>query len=186
MVAQGLRETRLTPEEYLEMERHSQIKHEYIAGQIYEMAANTDVHNLIMGNLVIALRTHLRGTQGRVFFIGFKLHLTAVEAFYYPDVMVSFEQAPDCYYREQPVLVAEILSVETAQRDRGEKWRDYQTLPSLKEYMLVSQDSMDVRVFRRDESGDWKQHIYTDGMRIALLSVDLEIPIEQVYEEVWE
>ena len=79
-----------------------------------------------------------------------------------------------------------MLSDSTAGADRGEKWRNYQTLESLEEYVLVSQDSMDVRVFRRDESGEWKQAIYTDGMVIPLRSVDMEIRIEQVYEEVWD
>ena len=110
--------------------------------------------------------------------------MNEADAFYYPDVMVSCEKHKDHYYREQPVLVVEVLSPSTAKRDKGEKWLNYQTLPSLKEYVLVSQDSVDVRVFRRDESGEWRRGIYTDGMMIPLVSVDLAIPIEQVYEEV--
>lgn len=186
MAAQALRETRLTPEEYLEMERSSPIKHEYVNGHIYAMSGASDAHNIISLNIAAILRNHLRGTPCRAFMADMKLRVELANRFYYPDVLVSCEKTGDRYYRDQPVLIVEVLSESTANQDKGEKWRDYQTLESLKEYMLVSQDSMDVRVFRRDESGDWKQHIYTDGMRIPLLSVALEIPIEQVYEEVWE
>lgn len=186
MSAQVLCETRLTPEEYLEMELTNSVKHEYVAGYIYAMTGTSDAHNVISGNLYMALRTHLRGTPCRTYFSDVKAKVEKADAFYYPDLMVSCEKAQDRYYREQPTLIVEVLSPSTAKRDKGEKWRDYQTLSSLREYVLVSQDSMDVRVFRRDESGEWRQSIYTDGMTIPLASVDLAIPIEQVYEEVWD
>lgn len=186
MAAHALRETWISPEEYLEMEHHSPIKHEYVAGQVYAMTGTSDAHNFISLNMAMLLRNHLKGTPCRVFIADVKAKLEQADAFYYPDVMVSCEKAQDRYYREQPALIIEVLSPSTASRDKGEKWRDYQTLPSLKEYVLVSQDSMDVRVFRRDESGEWRQNIYTDGMVIPLHSVEMEIPIEQVYEEVWD
>lgn len=186
MAAHALRETWMSQEDYLEMECHSPIKHEYVAGQVYAMTGTSSHHNVISGNLYMALRQHLKGTPCRVFIADVKAKLEQADAFYYPDVMVSCEKAQDRYYREQPTLIIEVLSPSTASRDKNEKWRAYQTLQSLKEYVLVSQDSMDVRVFRRDESGEWKQSIYTDGMVIPLHSVEMEIPIEQVYEEVWD
>jgi Uma2 family endonuclease len=186
MARPALSDARLTVEEYLEMERSSPVKHEYVAGIIYAMAGASDAHNVISGNLYMALRRHLKGTPCHTYFADVKARLEEAGCFYYPDVMVSCEQPGDRYYRERPVLIVEVLSPSTAGRDKGEKWRNYQTLPSLKEYVLVSQDSMDVRVFRRDESGEWRQCIYTDGATIALASVELEIPIEQVYEEAWD
>ncbi len=186
MARAALSDMRLTVEEYLEMELNSPVKHEYVAGHLYAMTGTSDVHNFISLNLAMLLRNHLKGTPCRVFIADLKAKLDNADAFYYPDVMVSCEKAPDRYYREQPMLIVEVLSPPTASRDKGEKWRNYQTLSSLKEYVLASQDCMDVRVFRRDESGEWKQSIYTDGMTIPLVSVELEIPIERVYEEVWD
>jgi len=166
------------------MELISPIKHEYIGGTIYAMTGTTDAHNIISGNLYVALRNHLKGSPCRVFMADVKAKLDQSDAYYYPDVMVSCEKSPNPYYREQPSLIIEVLSSSTAKFDAGDKRHDYQSLPSLQEYVLVSTDCMDVRVWRREESG-WTVTIYTDGMVIPLVSVELEIPIEQVYEEVW-
>ena len=175
---------RISHEEYLEMETASPVKREYIAGYVYAMAGTSDAHNIIAGNFYIALRNHLKATPCRVFMADVKAKLEQADAFYYPDVMVSCEQASNPYYREQPCLIVEVLSSSTAKFDVGEKRRDYQSLPSLQEYVLVSQECMDVRVWRREESG-WAVTIYTDGMTVPFASVNLAIPIEQIYEDVW-
>lgn len=174
----------LSHAEYLEMEASSPVKHEYIAGQVYAMVGTSDIHNIISGNVYIALRNHLKGSPCRVFMADVKAKLDQADAFYYPDVMVSCETAANAYYREQPRLIVEVLSESTARFDAGDKRRDYQALPSLQEYVLVSQECMDVRVWRRGEDG-WAATIYTDSAVIPLASVDLQIPIEQVYEDVW-
>ncbi len=180
----ALAQTRLSHKDYLEMEITSPIKHEYVAGFIYAMTGTTDIHNFISLNIATILRTHLKGSPCRVFMADVKAKLLQSDAYYYPDVMVSCEKSPNPYYREQPSLIVEVLSSSTAKFDAGDKRRDYQALPSLQEYALVSTDCMDVRVWRREES-EWKVTIYTDGMTIPLDSVGLEIPIEQIYEEVW-
>lgn len=186
MAKPALQDMRMTVEEYLEMERSSPVKHEYEAGYLHAMSGASNAHNVISGNLYMALRQHLRGTPCRTYIADVKARIEAADRFYYPDVMVSCEGQGDRYFREAPSLIVEVLSESTMNRDKGEKWRNYQTLPSLKEYVLVSQDSMDVRVFRRDETGEWRQSIYTDGAVIPFVSVELEIPIEQVYEEAWD
>ena len=166
------------------MEAASPVKHEYVAGQIYAMTGASDTHNFICLNIATALRSHLQGSPCRVFMADVKALTGQADAFYYPDVMVSCEPSPNPYYREQPCLIVEVLSSSTAKFDAGDKRRDYQTLPSLQEYVLVSQECMDVRVWRRGEGG-WAAAIYTDGAVVALASVGLEMPIEQIYEEVW-
>ena len=176
---------KLTPEEYLAMELESPVKHEYVAGEIYAMTGTTDTHNIISINIVAILRNHLRGSNCRVFMADLKLKLGLGDSYYYPDLMVSCEKAASRYFRERPTLLVEVLSDSTAKFDAGEKRQDYQNLPSLQEYVLVSQECMDVRVYRREAEG-WCMDIYTDGMVIPLRSVDLEIPIERVYEEAWE
>jgi Uma2 family endonuclease len=174
----------LTHEEYLDLEEASPVKHEYVAGQIYAMTGTSDSHNIVAGNLYMLLRNHLKGTPCRVFMADVKAKLAQADAFYYPDVMVSCEPSPNRYYRQQPSLIVEVLSESTAKYDRSEKRLKYQSLESLQEYVLVSQDCMDVRVWRRDESG-WSASIYTDGMVIPFNSVGLEISIEMIYEDIW-
>jgi len=174
----------VTEQDYLERERLSLVKHEYVGGRVYAMTGTSDAHNIIALNLAAILRNHLRGSPCRVFIADVKLRVAAAKAYYYPDLMVSCEKACDPYCREQPVLVVEVLSESTTAHDAGEKWRDYQSLESLQEYVLISQECMDVRVYRRGESG-WVLSIYTDGALIPLDSVKLEIPIERIYEEAW-
>ncbi|PZN71806.1 MAG: hypothetical protein DM484_25565 [Candidatus Methylumidiphilus alinenensis] len=180
----ALAQTLLSHEDYLAMELTSQVKHEYVAGNIYAMTGTSDIHNIISLNIASILRNHLKGSPCRVFMADVKVKLDQSDAYYYPDVMVSCEKSPNPYFREQPSLIVEVLSPTTAKFDAGDKRRDYQSLPSLQEYVLAATDCMDVRVWRREES-DWKVTIYTDGMMIPLSSVGLEIPIEQIYEDIW-
>ena len=166
----------MTAEDYLEMERSSPTKHEFIDGEIFAMSGVSAVHNLVTGNLYLLLRSHLKGTPCRIFMADVKLKVQAANAFYYPDLMVTCESPADSHYREQPKLIVEVLSESTATFDAGNKRRDYQKLESLQEYMLVSQECMDVRVYRC-EDGEWQRSVYTDGAVIPLSSVGLEIPI---------
>lgn len=184
MATVAMQPPELTEQQYLDMERVSPVKHEYVAGRVFAMTGTSDVHNLIVGSLYMALRNHLRGSPCRVFMADLKLRVRPAGAYYYPDLMVSCEPVTDRHYREQPILVVEVLSESTAGYDAGDKRRAYQTLESLQEYVLISQECMDVRIYRRHETG-WQMSIYTDGATIPFRSVALELPIEQLYEEAW-
>lgn len=175
----------LSPEEYLKMELASPIKHEYVVGEIFAMTSTSDSHNTISLNLAFILREHLRGTPCRVFMSDLKLKVATADAYFYPDLMITCETAPDSHYREQPKLVIEVLSDSTAKFDREDKRQIYQALESLQEYVLVAQSFMDVRVYRRSADG-WDMTIYTDGAVIPLHSVELEIAIERIYESAWD
>ncbi len=177
--------TRLSAEDYLEMELSSPIKHEYVAGEIFAMTGTSDSHNMIAGNLYMLFRDHLRGTPCRVFMSDLKLKVDTADAYFYPDLMVTCETAPDSHFREQPKLVIEVLSDSTAKYDREDKRRMCQSIESLQEYVLVAQSCMDVRVYRRSTDG-WEMTIYTDGATIPLQSVELDIPIERIYESAWD
>ncbi|MDJ0544244.1 MAG: Uma2 family endonuclease, partial [Microcystis sp. M53601_WE4] len=79
----------LTPEEYLQFEETSLIKHEYIDGQVYAMAGTTDIHNIVSGNIYTIIRNHLRGSDCRVYFTDVKVRLEKRNHFYYPDILVT-------------------------------------------------------------------------------------------------
>ena len=122
---------RLSAEDYLEMELSSPIKHECVAGEVFAMTGASDSHNIIAGNLYILLRENLRGRPCQVFMSDLKLKVDTADAYFYPDLMVTCETAPDSHFREQPKLVIEVLSDSTAKFDREDKRQMYQSLPSL-------------------------------------------------------
>ena len=177
----------LTPEEYLELEAQSPIKHEYIDGEVYAMAGTTDTHNTIALNLATMIRRHLRGTDCRVYFADIKAQIEQRNCFYYPDLLVTCDPQDReiSTYKRFPKLIIEVLSKKTEGFDRGDKFNDYQTLESLEEYVLVNTKHQRLEIFRRHPQGLWLYQSYspTDG-NIKLQSIDLTIAFEEIYEDV--
>jgi Uma2 family endonuclease len=172
----------VTVEEYLEGEKRSDVRHEYVSGTVYAMAGASGLHNLIALTVATGLRDRLRGSSCRVFMADMKLRVD--DAFYYPDlVVVCGPIDPGAYYQTAPTLIVEILSESTEARDRLEKRLAYQKIESLREYVLVAQDRMRVEVYRRIEDG-WQLETYSYGDRVRFASVSYEAPIEQLYEDV--
>lgn len=169
-------------EEYLDGEEHSEVRHEYVAGSVYAMVGSSSAHNAIALNLATALRAHLRGGDCRVFMSDMKVRIG--EVFYYPDVLVSCEPWDrQARFQSQPVLVIEVLSDSTERKDRFEKRVSYQSLASLQEYVLISQDRPQVEIFRRVQDA-WELETCLGGDEVCLRSVELVLPMEQVYEGV--
>jgi Uma2 family endonuclease len=177
----------LTVEEYLEGELTANIRHEYIAGQVFAMAGASDVHNLIAGNIYARLRAHLRGSPCRAFISDMKAQVEAADTFYYPDVIVTCDpQDTEAYYKTRPCLIVEVLSPGTEAIDRREKLVVYRKLESLREYVLVAQDERRIEVYRRDLQGVW--HLETlgpdDELRFESLPPGvLRMTMAEVYED---
>ncbi|WP_041740747.1 Uma2 family endonuclease [Calothrix sp. PCC 6303] len=175
----------LSPQEYLEGEKISQIKHEYIDGEVYAMAGASDAHVTITGNLYMLLRNHHRGSGCRVYMADMKAQVEELNRYFYPDVMVTCDtrdQASD-YFKSHPCLIIEVLSDTTEGFDRGKKFQDYTYLPSLQEYVLVSQDRMNVECFRRNEKGRWELYRFGVGEIVEFSSVDFRCDIAAIYED---
>ncbi|WP_019505578.1 Uma2 family endonuclease [Pleurocapsa sp. PCC 7319] len=177
----------LTPEEYLQLEAASDSKHEYINGEIYAMAGATDTHVTIALNIAVMLRNHLRGSGCRVFISDMKVRIETKNRFYYPDVMVTCElkDRENSTYKQFPRLIIEVLSDSTEAFDRGDKFADYQSLPSLQEYVLINTKKARIECFRRTEEGLWLLQFYEleDG-QFKLTNIDFTGNISDVYEEV--
>jgi Uma2 family endonuclease len=174
------------PEEYLEGEKGSQIKHEYIDGQVYAMAGASDAHVTVTGNLFTLLRNHVRGSGCRVYMADMKAQIPAINRYFYPDVMVTCDardQELD-YFKCYPKLIVEVLSDTTEGFDRGKKFADYRKLESLEEYVLISQNTMSVECFRRNQEGRWELYPYGKGEEVHLASVDFRCEIAAIYEDV--
>ncbi|MGF1987115.1 MAG: Uma2 family endonuclease [Nostoc sp. ZfuVER08] len=176
----------ISPEEYLEAEKVSEIKHEYIDGQVYAMAGASDGHVTVVGNLFILLRNHLRGSGCRVYMLDMKARIDVINRYFYPDVMVTCDTRDKEfeYFKCYPCLVVEVLSESTESFDRGKKFASYRHLESLQEYVLISSDRMSVECFRRNEQGHWVLYPYEKGEEVHLASVDFRCAIAQVYEDV--
>jgi Uma2 family endonuclease len=176
----------ISPEEYLELEETSPIKHEYRQGQVYAMAGASNTHVVITLNIAAMLRNHLRGSGCQAYVSDTKAHIETMDIYYYPDVIVSCDQRDKAFnnFLRYPCLIIEVLSPTTEAFDRGDKFADYRNLESLQEYVLVSQNKINVEVFRRNSEGQWLFYSYGKGEKLHLASVDFHCPINDVYEDI--
>ncbi|MEM1171081.1 MAG: Uma2 family endonuclease [Cyanobacteria bacterium P01_H01_bin.35] len=176
----------IPPEEYLTEEELSPVKHEYIDGQVYAMAGASDAHVTIAGNLFALLRNYLRGSGCRVYMSDMKAHIETANTFYYPDVMVTCDARDQALpnHKKYPCLIVEVLSESTEAFDRGDKFINYQQLPTLQEYVLINQKRQRLECFRRNAEGLWVLHAYTQGSEIHLASIDFRTNIDNLYEDV--
>ncbi|MDJ1171643.1 Uma2 family endonuclease [Roseofilum sp. BLCC_M154] len=175
--------------DYLEGEKLSPIRHEYIGGQIFAMSGGSEEHNRITLNIASFLNAHLRGSGCKTFMSDMKVNMPiardTADLFYYPDVMVTCEpEDREKYYKTSPCLIVEVLSPSTESLDRREKRLNYQSLPSLQEYILVSQTEMKVEVYRRNTDGNWSLEILEIDDSLELNSVGLSLTMADIYDEV--
>ncbi len=177
--------TRLSNEEYLQGELESEVRHEFYDGLVFAMAGAGEKHNIIAGNLFSALRQKSRGTPCRTFIADMKLYIPALNRFYYPDILLTCDPEDDHeYFKQNPCLIVEVLSPATENIDRREKLLAYQDIPSVREYLMVSQDEHRMELYRR--SGDHWQYFLLDDEAdvLALECIDLKLTMAEVYEDV--
>ena len=194
----------ITVEEHLKSEQDAEIRHEYVAGQIYAIAGASEAHDLIAGNIFALLRPHLRGSSCRTFVSDMKVKVKTQQAdmFYYPDLLVTCDPNDNKkYFKTNPSLIVEVLSNSTETTDRREKRCDpaavsaakerasrrrinYQTIDSLQEYVLVCQDEIKVEIYRRDNQGNWTVETLDKDDDLVLDSVGLTLTMADIYEDV--
>lgn len=175
----------LTVDEYLESEKFSSVRHEYLAGYVYAMTGTSAAHNMIALNVASRLRAHLRGGPCQVFISDMKLHIEAINTFYYPDVMVTCDpEDREDYFKARPSLIIEVSSPSTVVIDRREKLLAYQRIQNLREYILISQDEIKVELYRRDPGGRWWEQTLESEGELELESVGLKIDLNDIYEDV--
>ncbi len=144
---------------YLELERTSREKHEWIAGERYAMAGGTPMHAAICANVTSALRNALRGKGCGVASSDLRVHVPQTKFYTYPDVSVVCGRIQTLETDEtvilNPSLLVEVLSSSTEAYDRGAEFAHYERIPTLAEYLLVSADGRRLEHFRRIENGQW-------------------------------
>ncbi len=182
-----LRQELISEEEYFAMEESSPNKLEFKNGQIYSMADGSFAHGQITGNLNLAFKFHLKGspcTSSQDTLKVKKNHSRDNEQFYYlPDVLVACgKHNPQTQFAQEVVLIVEVLSPSTRNRDLSEKFHDYQQIDTLQEYVVVEQDSMCVDIYRRQDN--WEGTKYLQGSTVEFKSIELSLPIEDIYEDI--
>jgi Uma2 family endonuclease len=172
--------------DYLAVERKSEHRHEFLEGVIVAKAAGSDEHNAIAGRLAMLLGLRLRDAC-RYYTPDQRFWIAAHARARYTDASIicgkPSHPAHDPQASANPVLVLEVLSPSSQGDDDGEKRIDFQTLASLRAYLLVSQDQRLVRVYTRDESGDWPSdpEIYDGAQAFSLPALSGPISLEEIY-----
>lgn len=179
---------RISPEEYLTLERQAGTRSEYLDGEIFAMTGASRRHNRAVLNLAITLDAQLKAKGCEVFASDMRVRIPVSGLYTYPDVAVvcgepQFDDA-EVDTLLNPKVIVEVLSKSTEDYDRGTKFVHYRTLPSLAEYVLVSQDQVHVEHWVRQSEG-W---LLTETSRredvVDLPSIGARLSLADVYDRV--
>jgi Uma2 family endonuclease len=178
---------RYTFAEYIELERRSrEVKHEYVAGEIFAMAGGSVEHSALATTILGLLFAHLRGGPCRPYGSDLQISIRAAEVATYPDAAVVCDpierDAESPAHVTNPRVVVEVLSPSTERYDREQKRLYYQQLDSLREYVLIAQDRRRVEVWQRSAGGGWTHTIHDAGARAALPSIDYTLDVDELYD----
>lgn len=178
-----------TVEEYLEFEKASPIRYEYVDGLIFAMAGESKNHNRLAVDTGSKLNDRLFGFGDCEAFVeGIKVRVSPTR-YYYPDVVVSCSEPiadEDAYIIEDPILIVEVLSKTTSRNDRVEKMNAYQNVPGLREYAIIAQDRTRIEIYRHEEAGDtWQCEAYTEPeQEVFFESVGAKMKLADIYRRV--
>jgi len=177
--------TKISVENYLKGERISPSKHEYVYGEVYAMAGTSDNHNRIVNEIVARLVFHLRGSKCEPFSGDIKVRVSP-DVYYYPDVLVSCEETvEDSHFRNEPILIVEVISPSTEYIDRREKLLFYQQMPSLQEYVIIEQKKIAVEIHRRQPDGSWITYFFNhNDTEVEFQTVEMTMKLQEIYRRV--
>ncbi|CAK0773021.1 Uma2 family endonuclease [Gammaproteobacteria bacterium] len=172
----------ISEKDYLEGEKVSRVKHEYVDGQVYAMAGASKNHQRIITLLSRRLSECFDNTSCEVFTSDIKIHVDG--KYFYPDVVVVCDPDgdDDPYFTKSPRMIVEVLSGSTRKQDRTFKRYIYQIIPSLEEYVLIEQDFVQIELCRKSEN--WMPGFYFLGDDITFASVGLTLPVAEIYQRV--
>ena len=178
----------MTAEEYLARERQAEEKSEFYQGECFAMAGASRRHNLLSVNILRHLANHLASKPCQPYVADMRLYIEAHEHYVYPDVLVVCDEK--AYVDEEnckdATVIVEVLSPSMETYDRGLKFLHYQSLPSLQEYVLISQEVLQVEVYhRRIQKQDWiYQALSQPEDALVLSSIDFSCRLAELYESI--
>jgi Uma2 family endonuclease len=180
---------RLTPQEYLAIERKAERKSEYFDGEMFLMAGASAAHNLIVANLLGELRNQLKGHRCTVYASELRTKVDRTGLYTYPDALVVCEepQFDDSHFDTvlNPTLIVEVLSESTHPYDRGAMFGNYRKLESLQEYILIEQDRPHIELYTRQADGNWLLADF-DGLEAVapLPAIGCNLALAEIYDKV--
>ena len=187
---------KLTPQEYLAVERAAEFKSEFYEGEMYPLGGGPEAtaggsrrHSRISTNLIYTLQKHLEGRPCQVINSDLRVHVAAHGLYTYPDLSALCGEpefdGPDEDTLLNPQVIIEVLSPSTEAYDRGEKFRRYEALASLSEYVIVAQDRPSILRYTREVDGSWRL-VFIHGLEatLALVSLQAELPLAEIYAKV--
>jgi Uma2 family endonuclease len=180
---------RLTPEEYLELERKAEFKSEYFFGKIYALDGASPEHSTITFNLAVEVGTQLRGTPCQGFSGDMKIRTGDSWLYAYPDLSIVCDEP--LFHDEKgevlinPKVIFEILSPSTEKFDRGAKFLHYQVMNTFTDYVLIAQDEPHVEHFTRQQNGWILYNIIRDlESKLSISSIDCTISLAGLYDRI--
>ena len=174
-------------EEYFELEKNSEVRHDFHLGEVFALAGTSKDHNRIKINLVKYLDDRINPEACMIHDENIRTELVPQKTYVYPDIVVSCddEDRLDKYMVTHPKLIMEVLSPGTEYYDRGFKLLNYQRIPSLQQYVLLSQDIMQVESYSRNDDNSWKYETFTDPEDVlAFPSLGIGMTLFLIYQYV--
>jgi Uma2 family endonuclease len=178
----------MTPVEYLAFERGSATKHEFVRGELFGMAGATREHSLLTTNIQGELRSALFDRPCEVHSSDLRVKIPITGSYVYPDATVA---CGELRFEDEtfdtlmnPTVIVEVLSDSTEAYDRGEKFEGYRSVPSITDYVLVSQRAVRVDHYRRDADGSWRLFPLGPGETLELASIGARVEVDRVYHKV--
>lgn len=173
--------------EYLTMEAAATEKSEYYQGEIFAMSGALVPHNIIAVNTMVFLHQKLKGKNCRPFGSDMRIHIKKNTLFTYPDISVVCGKPEtlddDNFNLLNPIILIEVLSKSTKNYDRGDKFKLYRDIATLKEYILINSEAVGVEVFRVNKENHWELEEYlTADVVLQIPSLQLSIPLSEIYE----
>ncbi len=176
-----------TREEYIGLERSSNVKHEYFDGVIYAMAGGSREHAAIAVNVNTLLSMGVRGRPCQVHSSDLRIRIVDTGLETYPDVTVlcgrAEYDAADRNVVTNPIVVVEVTNPSTEEYDRGEKLDHYKRIPSLREIVVIGHRERVLEIVRREEGGRWTRHEARPGEVATLISIGCDLSVDEVYRD---
>jgi Uma2 family endonuclease len=187
MSAEPARTKTWTAEEYLAGERSAPEKHTFFRGEVFAMAGASRQHNLLVGNVVRVLGNALLERPCETYPSDMRIKVPATGLYTYADASVTCgePQFDDEIFDTllNPIVIVEVLSDSTERYDRGEKFESYRTIPSFRDYLLVTQNRVLVEHFARQPDGSWLLRVHREHESVELASIGCAIAVDEIYRK---
>jgi len=175
-----------TLEEYLKLEYNSERRHYFYKGKIAPMTYTSDTHGLIVSNIIGEFHAYTKKSDFRIYPSDRMLYVPDCDLNYYPDAMILkgepqfHEHSKKMHATLNPYAIIEVLSDSTENKDKVDKWKCYRLIPSLREYILVSQKEKYVEKFTRLDEVKW-ENVYVRGEDATITIAGFELKLEDIY-----